>query len=1524
MVPQSAPSPPTPASFVASGSQQVQRDRAASVSSLAPPKTPTRARSGSDASSFTRSRPAHDQWATDEESIEHPLIRRSSPSVHDRAELRPPSNSALLSRADHDACISPGQDAGSRYGAPLEVLAASADADWDAELGLSDSDHAAPLRLPQSQPAPSVLPASRSTTTTNDSVNEFMCATSHLEKINAANLRGIRVTSTVSESWDEDFLFQNEDEAAAPHPHNDSTRSQSRGSSDHHYSAKGAKTTALQSLDEEEAESDNDVENWDDEFSWNADQMITPSASTSLPNPLLRTIPKAQSSDESSSSDVADLSARLTAQHDTNTSRTLFSRDRNDPDASNSSRHDALGLIRHHYNAPHSLNRRGNDSGGDTETETPPKESKQRAPIRPARRSLGAALGFGTRPKAAAAPSAPSAETWTQSPSRVKDKARASTEVKTHQSTQSKPKGSALQRLSFSRSRNSAGNASNVSIDETPEDGRSQQRPYNDRFNQSQASVLSHFSAYSNRSQRGDSSTSLERSYAALRSASFRRFFSRGDMSSRKDPETSVLLTSPPTSPLQNGLVLTQPILHVSSPARDETASLASDLSTSPPSAWFRHRRSIETTPTRPTDRSCRRGSGLLQGGPPEDAVAVPSSQHGPLLTSSRPPQNQTSSKPLTITAIGPSRVDDRNAPHPPRLCQPTNAGLRRDFSSSNTLRATSGIGPADSVTPTRAGRSAFAEDASAYGQDDGSDVHTHLRSDEAYAYGGERMHRGDRGSTSRSVSTSTAHSQASSESMYGYKMRKQVSVSSGQDALDSETSYGTSVGSSPGLANPSSWASFRKGVANASVDMKETDSILSADLSSSQEISFRRETTFGRTPSSAGSFFGLERTLDGASAVGVPLAARQQSVLQGPTSASQDTDSMRAPSARLASPLTSAHQALPGPTSDHPPSSRQTTLAAVPSDKRAPRRNSLGDLKIPSRISQAQTGIRNNINLVRDFAKGIEELKVLKASYMDQRATTPLLSSEAEERIRNWLECADVLIGLGEGRSEADSAARVETLSHTTLSTHADGRRTTFSDASAGPMPTMDHRPSLSSARNVSGTSQSTVSTTDGTRSVDVHREIDILSAILGGTTLHTNSAKPPRSHGRFQSETYARGYPALHSGAPIFSTPQTKVTASSTRVSNLVTPERTSFIGTRIVQTETPSMEERRNTGSPRTGVDASLTDISLPSEPDVGDINRSAKRRLRSASRAGLQGLKELIKGFRNNAGDDNGTTKVNAGTDDATDPSGLAIDGRPTTPSASKQKRKSLTLKRRSFLRSRTSLDSVHAKDADMLTSSDVAPPLPVSPESIRSAHPSPPKFEQREQRKPAPPLFRSSLETTRESSSVDEPAKRSTLSSSKSTRRVSLQPTRINSRTNHPSVDMVPSGPPRQPLSAHLRSSKPTIAQPPQQPHRPALAVRAPAPSPGVHTHSRRASTSVDTLHRHQPSLDHRPYSSATARSHSSSEGPPPLVQKLALRPEAMPGLLVYVQATRQHLLAAMEEMAPRQSDDTHSTRRLDQ
>ncbi|KAH9884489.1 hypothetical protein C8Q73DRAFT_770579 [Cubamyces lactineus] len=59
------------------------------------------------------------------------------------------------------------------------------------------------------------------------------------------------------------------------------------------------------------------------------------------------------------------------------------------------------------------------------------------------------------------------------------------------------------------------------------------------------------------------------------------------------------------------------------------------------------------------------------------------------------------------------------------------------------------------------------------------------------------------------------------------------------------------------------------------------------------------------------------------------------------------------------------------------PPKERDT-----PSNSAVLRRNSLGDLKIPARISQAQVSLRRDLSMVRDFASSVEQLKQLQSTY--------------------------------------------------------------------------------------------------------------------------------------------------------------------------------------------------------------------------------------------------------------------------------------------------------------------------------------------------------------------------------------------------------------------------------------------------------------------------------------------------------------------------------------------------------------
>lgn len=74
----------------------------------------------------------------------------------------------------------------------------------------------------------------------------------------------------------------------------------------------------------------------------------------------------------------------------------------------------------------------------------------------------------------------------------------------------------------------------------------------------------------------------------------------------------------------------------------------------------------------------------------------------------------------------------------------------------------------------------------------------------------------------------------------------------------------------------------------------------------------------------------------------------------------------------------------LPSPTRPKPSTSPVQTAslgrtAQLPKERDAPssvsvfRRNSLGDLKIPARISQAQVGLKRDLSMVRDFATSVE-----------------------------------------------------------------------------------------------------------------------------------------------------------------------------------------------------------------------------------------------------------------------------------------------------------------------------------------------------------------------------------------------------------------------------------------------------------------------------------------------------------------------------------------------------------------------
>ncbi|EIW52243.1 uncharacterized protein TRAVEDRAFT_156016 [Trametes versicolor FP-101664 SS1] len=99
----------------------------------------------------------------------------------------------------------------------------------------------------------------------------------------------------------------------------------------------------------------------------------------------------------------------------------------------------------------------------------------------------------------------------------------------------------------------------------------------------------------------------------------------------------------------------------------------------------------------------------------------------------------------------------------------------------------------------------------------------------------------------------------------------------------------------------------------------------------------------------------------------------------------------------------------LPSPTRPKPSTSPVQTAslgrtALPPKERETPinssvlRRNSLGDLKIPARISQAQVSLRRDLTMVRDFASSVEQLKQLQSTYSALVVQVRELLSDSQE----------------------------------------------------------------------------------------------------------------------------------------------------------------------------------------------------------------------------------------------------------------------------------------------------------------------------------------------------------------------------------------------------------------------------------------------------------------------------------------------------------------------------------------------
>ncbi|KAH9940223.1 uncharacterized protein BXZ73DRAFT_99214 [Epithele typhae] len=106
---------------------------------------------------------------------------------------------------------------------------------------------------------------------------------------------------------------------------------------------------------------------------------------------------------------------------------------------------------------------------------------------------------------------------------------------------------------------------------------------------------------------------------------------------------------------------------------------------------------------------------------------------------------------------------------------------------------------------------------------------------------------------------------------------------------------------------------------------------------------------------------------------------------------------------------LPSIPSPLPSPTRTRPSTSPVQTASLgrtaqppktteTPINSAFPRRNSLGDLKIPARISQAQVGLRRDLSMVRDFATSVDQLKQLQLTYTLLAGQVRAICHEATE----------------------------------------------------------------------------------------------------------------------------------------------------------------------------------------------------------------------------------------------------------------------------------------------------------------------------------------------------------------------------------------------------------------------------------------------------------------------------------------------------------------------------------------------
>lgn len=308
-------------------------------------------------------------------------------------------------------------------------------------------------------------------------------------------------------------------------------------------------------------------------------------------------------------------------------------------------------------------------------------------------------------------------------------------------------------------------------------------------------------------------------------------------------------------------------------------------------------------------------------------------------------------------------------------------------------------------------------------------------------------------------------------------------------------------------------------------------------------------------------------------------------------------------------------------------------------------RRNSYGDFKIPERISKAQESLRAGLTSVRAFANGVEELKSLRDDY--ERLRQRLISGNDDsislslqvsfERIEkaynNWWECAEVLINLGDGKEASaqnnlvdhdehmmdDKKFKEDDSSGTRSLPNRDGSK--HKKASSSVAPSSFRRGKnvhLVSAHRQNSAWKNTRAHSLGSRYVSPDREVDILSSMLSGKGPEYVASMSDSSSGErpaVNRSISASGTAELP--ARSFSGPETRKQASSSSISLIEKGYTVAAPG---------------QSSSSHSSSFSAFDQLPCRSRQSSNESSQS-RQNLKISGQAGLQNLRDIVRLFRN---------------------------------------------------------------------------------------------------------------------------------------------------------------------------------------------------------------------------------------------------------------------------------------------------